>query len=262
MKILAINGSHRGEKGFTHRLVQRLLAGAAEAGATTEEVVLARLKIQRCVSCGKCNSQDHYLRCVYHDRDDVQQVFGKMAAADVVVFATPIYVFNLTGLFKTFLDRLYSTSDVFDMKLTASGLLFHHVDRAICSKPLCVLVCCDSLEPAVWQSAVTYFHTYARFMDAPVVGTLVRTGGRLVGHGADPDAESKFPRLREVYAAFAAAGGELARDGRVRRATERRAGQSLIAVPRLVQALAGLRPVKQKMLERARAMTERRDGDV
>ena len=262
MKILAINGSHRGERGFTHLLVQRLFAGASEMGATTEEVLLAKLKIQRCVSCGKCNTADHYLRCVYHDRDDVQGVFGKMAAADIVVFATPIYVFNLTGLFKTFMDRLYSTSDVFDMKLTASGLLFHHVDRAICGKPLCVLVCCDSLEPEVWRNAVSYLHTYAKFMDAPVVGTLVRPGGRLIGHGTDPEAERQFPRLPEVYEAFAEAGRELGRAGRISRATERRASQGLIDVPWIVQALSGLRPVKRKMLERARAMTKRRDGDV
>ena len=51
------------------------------------------------------------------------------------------------------------------------------------------------------------------FMDAPQVGILVRNGGRLSGHGSDPDREQGFPKIFKVYAAYEQAGGELAREG-------------------------------------------------
>jgi len=65
VKILAINGSYRGEKGYTAFLLDKLRQGVAGAGGEWETVVLAGQKINRCLSCGTCNRADHYLRCVF-----------------------------------------------------------------------------------------------------------------------------------------------------------------------------------------------------
>jgi putative NADPH-quinone reductase len=146
MKILAINASHRGERGHTHFLINKLFQGAAAAGAECETVTLARLKINRCLACGRCHTDGHPLQCVYDDKDDVRAVFHKMAGADILIYATPVYVFGMTGLLKTFIDRMNATGDTFDLRMSEKGLMFHHIDRAICSKPFVVLVCCDNLE--------------------------------------------------------------------------------------------------------------------
>lgn len=48
-------------------------------------------------------------RCVIHD--DAETIVGKMLTADVIVFATPIYYYEMSGQMKTMLDRanpLYS----------------------------------------------------------------------------------------------------------------------------------------------------------
>lgn len=68
-------------------------------------------------------------------------------------------------------------------------------------------------------------------MDAPQVGKLVRNAGRLTGHGGDPEREAKFPKIRAAYAAFEQAGRELALEGRIHPATQRRASQEVIPVP-------------------------------
>lgn len=109
VKILAINGSYRGEKGYTAFLLDKLRQGVAGAGGEWETVVLAGQKINRCLSCGTCNRADHYLRCVFEEKDDVKAIFAKMAAADLIVFATHVYVFAMSALIKTILERLYST---------------------------------------------------------------------------------------------------------------------------------------------------------
>ena len=261
MKILAINGSHRGDSGHTRFLLDLLGEGIHAAltpdpspfgrGGNYEIVSLAKHKINRCLACGKCHGQEHHLQCVYQEKDDVAEILAKIAAADLVIYATPVYVFGISGLLKTFLDRMYSTSDVYQMRVTKSGLFFHHVDEHICSKPFVALVCCDNLDPETPRNAREYFRTFGRFMDAPQVGELVRNGGRLFGHGHDPKAAERFPKVAEVYAAYRQAGRELAESGRISAATQRRANQEVIPVP-FFGLLKRLPPFKRVMVTKAR----------
>jgi len=179
MKLVAINASYRGDKGYTRFLIDRFFQGATKAGAECEVITLVKLKINRCLSCGRCHTKQHPLQCVYDGKDDVRAVFKKMAEADLIIYATPVYVFGMSGLLRIFLERMYATGDVLNLKLSKSGLMFHYVDQNICSKPFVVLVCCDSLEARTPKNVLSYFDTFSRFMDAPQVGVLVRKGGRL-----------------------------------------------------------------------------------
>ena len=253
MKILAINASYRGDKGHTRFLIDKLFAGASAAGAECRVVTLARLKINRCMACGQCQTEKHSLKCVHDDRDDVAAVFRQMAEADIVVYATPVYVFGLSGLLKTLLERFYGRGESRDLRVSRSGLMFHHVDHTICSTPFVTLVCCDSLEDETPRNALAYFRTFSKFLDAPQVGTLIRNGGRLSGHGHDPERENQVPKILDVYAAYEQAGGELATEGRIGRSTEWRANQEIVPVP-LFSILKRLEPFKKTMIERAREM--------
>ncbi|PKN24597.1 MAG: hypothetical protein CVU64_21760 [Deltaproteobacteria bacterium HGW-Deltaproteobacteria-21] len=261
MKILAINSSHRGDEGYTRFLIDKLFKGAMSSGGECEVVTLAKLKINRCLSCGKCNTKDHYRKCVFDGKDDVRGVFDKMAEADIIVFATPVYIFNMTGLLKTFLDRLYATGDAFALKLTKSGLLFHDIPDWV-SKPFVALICCDNVEKETPKNVISWFRTWSKFNDAPMVGLLVRNAGRFSGQGKDPEAEKRAPKLGEVYQAFETAGNELAVSGRIQKSTEKKASQSIVPVPPLFGILKHIRPVKRKMVEKARQMSSYREGDV
>jgi putative NADPH-quinone reductase len=255
MKILAINASYRGDKGHAHFLIDKLFHGAAAAGAECEGIVLANLKINRCLACGQCHTNGHLLQCVYDDKDDVRAVFQKMASADILIYATPVYVFGMSGLLKTFIERMNATGDTLDLRMSEKGLMFHHIDCAICSKPFVALVCCDNLETETPKNVLSYFHTFSRFMDAPRVGVLVRNGGRLSGHGSDPDRQNRFPKILEVYAAYEQAGRELAEEGRIRRGTQRRANQEIIPVPffGLLKRLP-FKSLKRRFIAEARKM--------
>ena len=52
-KVLGIVGSPR-KKGNTHILVSRILEGAETEGATTDLVLLSKLKIRECNGCHAC----------------------------------------------------------------------------------------------------------------------------------------------------------------------------------------------------------------
>lgn len=241
MKILAINGSHRGNKGFTSFCISKIFEGARNEGAECEEISLAEKVIHPCTGCQVCHSSQHYLRCIYEEKDDVQMIFDKMKAADIIIYATPVYIFAMSGLLKLFLDRLNSTSDSGKFSISKSGLFFHHVDPSICSKPFVTLVCCDNLEDETTKNVVEYFKTFSRFMDARQAGMLVRKSGRLFSHRKTSDKDSQFPKTLDVCKAFVDAGMELAANGRISTSTQKRTNQNVLPIPPFVQLFRRLR---------------------
>jgi len=251
MHIVAINGSHRGDKGLTRVFLDHLGWGAAAAGGEFEVVTLAKLKINRCLSCYRCQNGDPHLVCAHSERDDVAMVFEKMAGADIVIYATPVYLMNMSGLMKTFLDRTYATMDCQDARLS-SGLIHHHINPAISSKPFVLLVVCGNVENETWRNVTSYFRTYARFMEARQVGVLVRNASALFDTTSDPQLVEEFPRIADVWVAFEQAGRELATLGRISRSTQRRANQEIVPVP-FFGLLKHLRPVKLRVIEYLRS---------
>ena len=255
MRILAINASYRGDKGLTRLFLDRLVQGATAAGADCEVITLAKLRINRCISCYRCQTGEPHLRCVYHDKDDVAMVFDKMAGADIIIFGTPIYMMSMSGLLKIFLERMYSTMDINDVRLS-SGLIHHHINPALSSKPFVVLAVCVNVERETWKSVTSYFRTYAKFMEARQVGALVRNSSALFDYQNHPKLGEDFPRIFAVFKAYEQAGRDLATQGFIRRSTQRAANQEILPVP-FFRILKHFRFIKKKVIEDTRKMGAR-----
>jgi multimeric flavodoxin WrbA len=105
-KILVINGSPV-KSGNTATLVNWFVEGALAKKADVEVVNAAFLKYRSngCISCRKCQKIKEYL-CVI--KDDAQQVLGKMAEADAIVMATPLYFYGPSAQLKLVMDRMFS----------------------------------------------------------------------------------------------------------------------------------------------------------
>lgn len=81
-------------------LAESFAKGAREAGNQVEQISLRDKTIGFCKGCLACQKTG---RCVIHDDADV--IAQKMLHADVLVFATPIYYYEMSGQMKTLLDR-------------------------------------------------------------------------------------------------------------------------------------------------------------
>jgi multimeric flavodoxin WrbA len=101
MKILGINGSPKGEKSQTRRLVMAALEGARKAGADVTFVDICGLRINYCTACGNCYAKGE---CI-HD-DDFSGIFEKMLDADGIVLGSPNYIDSITAQLKTLFDRM------------------------------------------------------------------------------------------------------------------------------------------------------------
>ena len=105
--IVILNGSPR-KKGNTAALVQEFARGAREAGNTVTEFFLDGMDIHGCKGCfGGHSSQDH--PCV--QRDDMDQIYLAVKESTVVVLATPLYYWNMSGQLRTAIDRLFALEE-------------------------------------------------------------------------------------------------------------------------------------------------------
>jgi multimeric flavodoxin WrbA len=101
MKVIAINGSPRTIRSTTRKLAGLVLEGAADAGAETGMIDLCDLQVTPCTACEGCSFNGI---CVYED--DVPAIVERMKEADGIVFASPVYIDNISGQMKVFFDRL------------------------------------------------------------------------------------------------------------------------------------------------------------
>ena len=105
-KVLIISTSLRGGSN-SDILANECAKGAKEAGHDVELLSLKGKDIKYCIGCLSCQRNG---MCVL--KDDVADIMAKVKDAEVIVYATPIYYYEMCGQMKTLLDRLnplYST---------------------------------------------------------------------------------------------------------------------------------------------------------
>lgn len=119
-RVLVISTSFR-EFSNSDGMAQEFIQGARENNNTVEYISLADQKIKFCTGCFNCRNSGE---CIYDD--DAERIVRRMATADVIVFATPIYYFEMSGQMKTLLDRtlpLYNNEYKFrEIYLLASAI--------------------------------------------------------------------------------------------------------------------------------------------
>lgn len=98
-KVLIISASFRPHSN-SNTLAHEAQRGAIEAGHEVEFINLKDKNIKFCQGCMACQTT---LKCVI--KDDMEELIKKVQKADVLVFATPIYYYEMSGQLKTFLDR-------------------------------------------------------------------------------------------------------------------------------------------------------------
>jgi len=105
-EILILSGSPK-KDGNTAALADWFAEGARSKGAQVEIVRTAFLKYKStgCTSCRACQKLAEY-ECVIND--GAKPVLAKMAKADVIVMATPLYFFGASAQLKLVFDRMFS----------------------------------------------------------------------------------------------------------------------------------------------------------
>ena len=105
--IVILNGSPR-QKGNTSMLVKAFTEGAESAGHTVTGFFLGGMDIHGCKGCfGGHSSRE----CPCVQQDDMNKIYPAVKDSDVVVLASPLYYWTMSGQIRTALDRLFALEE-------------------------------------------------------------------------------------------------------------------------------------------------------
>ena len=101
-RVVIISSSPRkGQNSDT--LCDEFLRGAQDAGNGAVKYFLEDIEFSSCKACYKCKTPE--MKC-FQD-DGIAEILDDMMDADVIVYATPVYYFEMCGTLKMFFDRCY-----------------------------------------------------------------------------------------------------------------------------------------------------------
>lgn len=104
--IIILNGSPR--KGNTAELIKSYVDGAESVGHNVTVFDLQKMNIRPCLGCC-AGGKNPDSPCV--QKDDMLKIYPAYKAADIVVLASPLYYWNISGQLKCAFDRLFAVAE-------------------------------------------------------------------------------------------------------------------------------------------------------
>lgn len=170
MYIFAISGSPR-KGGNTEIMVEAFAEGARDSGHTVAVKKMSQLTVAPCLACEYCFTHDGV--CV--QKDGMAEILAEADKADMLVFASPIYWFNMSAQMRCVIDRLYARAK--------KG--FHAAKTALLL---------DSGSPDVYTGAIASYQDANAYLNWQDMGIIA-----IAGMDRKGDMKSS-PRLEEVRA--------------------------------------------------------------
>jgi len=106
-KIIILNGSPR-SNGNTSALIEQFTKGAEQNGHQVIRFDLQKMNIHPCLGCCK-GGKEPASPCV--QKDDMLKIYPHYVEADLVVLASPMYYWSISGQLKTAFDRLFAVAE-------------------------------------------------------------------------------------------------------------------------------------------------------
>ena len=152
MKVLVLNGSPHAD-GNTVAMIEAFKKGAESNGNEVTVFDVAKKKIAGCMACEYCHTQGQG-QCV--QKDDMQELYPLLDAADALILASPIYYFGLSGQLQCAIHRFYSRGVL--QNLSQIGMMV------------------SSGSPGVYDGAIFEYKTIAGFMGLVDLGFVTANG--------------------------------------------------------------------------------------
>ncbi len=208
MKVLAILGSPRPSKSNTGIILQEFLKGASSQGANIETVYLKEKIINFCIGCNTCWMETPGV-CIF--RDDMPELLDKVIECDILVYATPLYNYNMTSLLKCFLERLHP---LVDAHLVKTGETYRHPQRYAKGRKMVLISTCGLPEVSHFEGLRQIFCQIERSSQMPLIGELLVPAAELLKK------KSLQEKIGVILQAAYRAGIEVVSEGKISKKVE------------------------------------------
>lgn len=158
-KILILNGSPR-LKGNTAALCDSFAEGARQAGHTVTRIDLQKLEIHGCLGCMK-GGKDKASPCA--QKDGMEKVYPAYMEAEIVVLASPMYYWAISGQLKTAFDRLFAVAEC-------------NADYANPQKDCVLLMAAEGDTPDNSKPVLDYYNALTGFLKWKSLGHVLAGG--------------------------------------------------------------------------------------
>lgn len=170
-KVVILVGSVR--KGGNTEMLAEAFADGARQNHDVEIVSVADYNVNPCIGCNSCFHREGK---TCFQQDDMQKIYLKLAEADVIVAASPVYFYGVSAQLKAVIDRLHTPMRN-DFKVQKLVLL---------------LVAAATL-PAVFDAILTQYQLILDFFK-------LKDAGRILVRGVKDKGDIKdHPALKEAY---------------------------------------------------------------
>ena len=227
MKVLAINSSPKMEKGNTALILSPFLEGMREAGARVELFYTRKLGINPCQGCFNCWIKTPG-EC--YQKDDMQMLYPKIREADIMVFATPVYVDGVNGQMKNMIDRMLPrVKPFFELR---DGHCRHPLREGTKSHKVVLVSNCGLWELDNFDPLLVHIKAFCKNASSEFAGALLRPHGE----GMSFMMEMGMP-LDDIFDAAKEAGRQLVEAGEMSAETLSIISRELMPIEMYVQSV-------------------------
>lgn len=202
MKTLIVNGSPHGENGVHGSIIEKLEQGLEEAGSEVETILVYQISVNPCIGCFSCWTRTPG-KCVHED--DMASILSRVAEADILVLASPIYVDGVTGSMKNFMDRLIP---LLKGSVELRNDHMRHVVRENVKRGKLVLLSSSGFtELDNFNPLVVHLKAASKNMGREYAGEILVPSGWYISYSTDA--------LEKASKIIASAGVSLVKDGKI-----------------------------------------------
>jgi len=231
MKILSINGSPRGRRSNTHKMIREILKGAKAKGAEVENIFLSNMNIEHCHGCFACWLNKNR-ECPI--KDDMQVLANKWLQSDIVICGTPLHSDNISSMLKVFIDRCLPMISPY-MEKDDKGEYKHK--KSNFETPKCVVVSNGAYpEPSQFQVISHYFKRLSRNSNIEIIAEIYRGQGAWLSL---PDFSNNRAYVDAYYELLNQVGEELITDRALSEKTQLKLSEPLGSYDEYINDLEG-----------------------
>mgnify|MGYP001175747481 CR=1 FL=1 len=174
-RVLILAASPRRD-GNSWRLAEGFLEGALGAGHNAELIFLSDYMKDFLRDCRTCRDRD--FRCTI--KDDYRTLFlEKVLPADALVFSTPIWWYGISGILKTFFDRMFCY-------VAFSEPNSNQYAERLQWKRVALLLSAEESNLSARLAIIHQIQEMSRYLNHTFVGVITGIGNRRGDIGVDP----------------------------------------------------------------------------
>ena len=171
-KIVVLCGSVR--KNGNTEMLARAFCDGARLNNEVDFVSVADFRVLPCIGCNTCFEREGN---ACFQNDDMQAIYRKLADADMLVIASPVYFYGISAQLKAVIDRLHTPlRNTFRIRKTA------------------LLLVAAATLPEVFDSIKTQYRLVCSFFNLEDAGSVcvrgVREKGDIAGNPALAEARA------------------------------------------------------------------------